>query len=41
MPVTERSKVETMEFSPNGKWLTYYVEGVLHLVDVSKAGKTH
>ena len=36
MPCTEEKKVEMVRFSPGGKWLAYYVEGVLHVVDVSK-----
>ena len=40
MPWTEQKKVEMVQFSPDGKWLAYYVEGVLHLVDVSKVSST-
>ena len=36
MPVRQPTKVEMIEFSPDGKWLAYYVDGVLHLVDVSE-----
>jgi hypothetical protein len=38
MPCTEQKKVEMIQFSRDGKWLAYYVEGVLHLVDVAKVG---
>ena len=39
MPCTEEKKVQTVRFSPDGKWLAYYVEGVLHVVDVTKVGE--
>ena len=39
MPCTEEKKVEMVRFSPDGKSLAYYVEGVLHVVDVSKVGE--
>jgi WD40 repeat protein len=39
MPCTEEKKVQTVRFSPDGRWLAYYVEGVLHVVDVAKVGE--
>jgi len=27
-----------MEFSPDGNWLAYAVDGVLHVVDVTETG---
>ncbi len=32
----EDCKVEVMEFSADGRWLVYYVNGVLNIVDVSE-----
>lgn len=30
----ERENVEWLMFSPDGRWLAYFIEGVVHLVDV-------
>ena len=37
MPCTEKKKVERIEFSPDGKWLAYYVAGVLHVVELPRS----
>ncbi|MCZ6705289.1 MAG: hypothetical protein O6942_05255, partial [Bacteroidetes bacterium] len=30
----ENSTPDSLQFSPNGKWLAYYLSGVLHVIDV-------
>jgi hypothetical protein len=35
----KKKKIERVDFSRDGKWLAYYVEGVLHLVDVGEVRK--
>ncbi|MBL8819858.1 MAG: hypothetical protein JNL58_27785 [Planctomyces sp.] len=35
IPAEGQGTVEHLEFSPNGHWLAYYVDGTLHLEDVS------
>ncbi len=32
-------KVDLMQFSPDGDWLVYYIEGILNIVDVSEISK--
>ena len=34
----ETDAIEQMEFSPDGNWLAYAVDGVLHVVDVTETG---
>ena len=29
-------KIDLMQFSPDGRWLVYYIEGILNIVDVSE-----
>ncbi len=35
LPKTPNEDTEVIQFAPNGKWLTYLIEGVLHVVDVA------
>ena len=37
IPAEQDKPVEQLEFSPDGRWLAYYVDGSLHLEDVSKS----
>lgn len=37
IPAEQDEPVEQLAFSPDGRWLAYYVGGSLHLEDVSKA----
>ena len=29
-------KIDLMQFSPDGRWLVYYIEGIFNIVDVSE-----
>ncbi len=35
LPAEHDAQVEHLQFSPDGRWLAYYVDGALHIEDVS------
>ena len=40
LPKHPAKEPKAISFSPNGKWLAYHIEGVLHVVDVSNIEAT-
>ncbi len=41
LPPTEQGRVQAAQCSATGRWLAYYVEGTLHIVDVLPQAESH